>query len=154
MALLPSQVVVVFSMCAFLGAAVYAAESDINKSRVPADQLAAAKAKKNPHPATPENIAKGKEIYEGKGNCFICHGKSGKGDGPAGQILNPSPRNFANAKFDKVRTPGEMFWVIGNGSPGTGMVPLSPPQGTQITEEEAWLTILYERSFGEAHQGA
>jgi len=37
-----------------------------------------------------------------------------------------------------------MFWVIKNGSAGTGMVPLI---GTAITEEEAWFVINYERSF-------
>ena len=44
----------------------------------------------------------------------------------------------------KNRTDGEMFWVIKNGSAGTGMVPLI---GTAVTEDEAWLAILYERSF-------
>src|SRR5437016_2742992 len=83
-------------------------------------------------------------IYEGKGTCFNCHGTSGKGDGPAGAILNPTPRNFTNPKFHKNRTDGEMFWVIKNGSAGTGMVPLI---GTAITEEEAWYVINYERSF-------
>ncbi len=138
--------VIVFSVCAFIGATVYAEERDITIPRVPADQRAAAKALKDPHPATPKNIAKGKAIYEGKGTCFNCHGTSGKGDGPAGQMLNPSPRNFTNPKFHKLRTPGEMFWVIKNGSAGTGMVPLI---GTAITEDEAWYVILYERSVGE-----
>ena len=136
--------VLAVSVCAFLGSAVYAEEKDINVPRVPGDQRAAAKALKNPHPATPENIAKGKAIYEGMGTCFNCHGTSGKGDGPAGAILNPTPRNFTNPKFHKIRTPGEMFWVIKNGSAGTGMVPLI---GTAITEDEAWLAILYEKSF-------
>src|SRR2546425_8874547 len=30
------------------------------------------------------------------------------------------PRNFTNPKFHKNRTDGEMFWVIKNGSAGTG----------------------------------
>ncbi len=37
-----------------------------------------------------------------------------------------------------------MFWVIKNGSAGTGMVPLI---GTAVTEEEAWYAITYERTF-------
>jgi mono/diheme cytochrome c family protein len=135
---------IAFSVCALLGAAAYAEEKDPTVSRVPADQKGAAKAMKNPVAKTPENIAKGKAIYEGKGTCFNCHGTSGKGDGPAGQILNPSPRNFTNPKFHKNRTDGEMFWIIKNGSAGTGMVPLI---GTAITEDDAWHVILYERSF-------
>jgi hypothetical protein len=123
---------------------VMAEERDPLKPRVPPDQLAQARAMKNPVPPTPENIAKGKAIFEGKGTCFNCHGKEGKGDGPAGAILNPSPRNFTNCKFHKKRKDGELFWVIKNGSPGTGMVSLVP--GT-ITEEEAWTVINYERTF-------
>jgi mono/diheme cytochrome c family protein len=56
---------------------VGAEEKDPLKTRVPADQLADAKANKNPVASTPESIAKGKALYEGKGTCFNCHGKSG-----------------------------------------------------------------------------
>jgi cytochrome c553 len=123
---------------------VGAEEKDPLKPRVPPDQLADAKALKNPIANTPENVAKGKALFEGKGTCFNCHGKEGKGDGPAGAILNPSPRNFTNCKFHKKRKDGELFWVIKNGSAGTGMVSLIP---AAITEEEAWTIINYERSF-------
>jgi mono/diheme cytochrome c family protein len=135
---------VALSVCATVAAVAFAEEKDPTRPRVPAEQRAEAKAFKNPMAKTPENIAKGKAIYEGKGNCFNCHGMSGKGDGPAGQILNPSPSNFTNPKFHKHRKDGEMFWVLKHGSPGTQMV---PQIGTVITEEEAWYVILYERSF-------
>lgn len=139
------QAVSAFTAVLFVAATVgIAAERDPLKTRVPRDQLIEAKKMKNPIQATTENIAKGKQLYEGKGTCFNCHGKSGQGDGPAGKILNPSPRNFTNCKFHKRRKDGELFWVIKNGSPGTGMVPLI---GTAITEEEAWFIINYERSF-------
>ncbi len=123
---------------------VGAEERDPLKSRVPADQMSDAKAMKNPIAATPENIAKGKALFEGKGTCINCHGKEGNGQGPAGAILNPSPRNFTNCKFHKKRKDGELFWVIKHGSEGTGMVSLTPGV---ITEEEAWTVINYERSF-------
>jgi len=125
-------------------AVVGAEEADWKKPRVPADQMSEARNMKNPVEATPENIAKGKALFEGKGTCFNCHGKEGKGDGPAGAILNPSPRNFTNCKFHKKRKDGELFWVIKNGSAGTGMVSLIP---AAINEEEAWMIINYERSF-------
>ncbi len=124
--------------------AVVAEERDPLPPRVPADQREEARAMKNPIEKTDANIAKGKALFEGKGTCFNCHGKEGKGDGPAGQILNPSPRDFTNCKFHKKRKDGELFWVIKNGSAGTGMVPLIP---AAINEEEAWTIINYERSF-------
>lgn len=122
-----------------------AGESDITQTKVPAEELEAVKAMKNPFPATPENIAKGKEIYLGKGTCFTCHGNEGKGDGVAGAALDPSPRNFTNPEFHKIRTEGEMMWVVKNGSEGTGMIAYTP---AIITEDEAWLAILFERSLG------
>ncbi len=124
--------------------AAVAEEKDPLKSRVPADQMADAKAMKNPTPEGEATIAKGKALFEAKGTCFNCHGKEGDGKGPAGAILNPSPRDFTNCKFHKKRKDGELFWVIKNGSPGTGMVSLTP--GT-ISEEEAWTIIRYERTF-------
>lgn len=123
---------------------VGAEEKDPLKTRVPADQLADAKANKNPVASSPESIAKGKALYEGKGTCFNCHGKNGDGQGEAGKILNPSPRDFTNCKFHKKRKDGELLWIIKNGSAGTGMVSLIP---AAITEEEAWHIINYERSF-------
>lgn len=124
-------------------------ERDPMQPRVPKDQRGDAKKLKSPlyddsKKASDDIVAEGKKIFEGKGTCFNCHGKSGQGDGPAGQVLNPGPRNFTNCKFHKKRKDGELFWVIKNGSPGTGMVPLIP---SAITEEEAWKVIAYERSF-------
>jgi hypothetical protein len=126
---------------------VGAEEKDPLKPRVPPDQIADAKKLTNPVANTPENIAKGKALFEGKGTCFNCHGKNGDGQGEAGKILNPSPRNFTNCKFHKKRKDGELFWVIKNGSAGTGMVSLIP---AAINEEEAWTIINYERSFCKA----
>ncbi len=128
-------------------------EFDITLSRVPVSERAAAKALKPPFQPTSEILAEGKAIFLGKGTCFQCHGPEGKGDGGAAKILPIQPRDFTNPKFDKVRTPGEMMWVLKNGSmgqtgqiPGTGMLPVVD---RFIDEEEAWKVILYERSLGE-----
>ncbi len=130
---------------AFVAGVATAAERDIKIPRVPAGELAKAKENKNPLKPTADVLAKGKAIFEGKGTCFTCHGNSGKGDGPAGAALDPSPRNFTNPEFVKVRTPGEMFWVVKNGSAGTGMISYNP---AMINDEEAWQAITYVRSLG------
>ena len=58
------------------------------------------------------DAAKGKEIYQGMGTCWTCHGKEGKGNGPAGGALQPPPRNFVKGdyKFE------DLFLVIKNGA--------------------------------------
>ncbi|HET6370068.1 MAG TPA: cytochrome c [Nitrospiria bacterium] len=122
----------------------FGAERDLTIPRVPPEHLAEAKALKNPFKPTPQNLLKGKDIFEGKGTCFTCHGKEGRGDGLAAAGLDPSPRNFTNPAFHPLRTDGELFWVIKHGSPGTAMMPMV---GSVIDEEEAWLVLLYERSL-------
>lgn len=124
----------------------FAAEADLSKPRVPSDKLSEIRNQKNPFPSTAENVEKGKALYQGKGTCFTCHGKAGRGDGLAAPGLDPSPRNFTNTAFHAMRTDGELFWVIRDGIPGTAMMPMV---GSVITEEEAWLVLLYERSLGE-----
>ena len=57
--------------------------------------------------------------------------------------LDPPPRNFQHHGFWRHRTEGEIFWVIKHGSPGTSMVGFAG----QLTDEEIWAIIQYERSF-------
>ena len=130
-------------------------EFDIRIPRVPAMELKAAKRLKSPFETTKEIIAEGKEIFLGRGTCFQCHGMEGKGDGGAAKVLPIMPRDFTNPTFNKVRTPGEMMWVLKNGSmgqsgrvPGTGMLPIV---GQYLSEEDGWKVLLYERSLG--HKG-
>lgn len=116
--------------------------------RVPAEKMAEAKSWNAPYGdarnASPEIIAEGKTIYEGKGTCHLCHGVGGKGDGPAGMSLVPNPRDFTNCEFHENRSDGELIYVIKFGSLGTAMAPLIP---AVISEDEAWKVIAYERSF-------
>ncbi len=128
-------------------------EKDPLKARVPKAERGKAKKMKPPYGSTKkapdEIVAEGKKIFEGKGTCVNCHGKKGDGSGPAGKVLTPGPRDFTNCKFHKKRKDGELFWIIKNGSPGTGMVSMVP---ATITEEEAWKVLAYERSFCEKWQ--
>lgn len=128
--------------------AVMAAGPDMMRSPVPADRLVEARALRSPLPDSPDTIEKGKALYHGKGTCFNCHGKDGDGDGVMAKMLDPAPRNFQHHGFWRHRTEGEIFWVIKNGSPGTSMVGFAG----QLTDEEIWAIIQYERTFSR-HRG-
>ena len=124
------------------------ADPEVLRSRVPNDQIEAARAVTNPLPATPEMIAKGKALFEGKAFCRACHGADGKGLGKdiePGSLKGPLPRNFTDKAWQAKRTDGELMWILKNGSAGTAMAPFIP---LVVTEEEAWQLILYVRSFG------
>nr|MBI3613236.1 c-type cytochrome [Nitrospirota bacterium] len=126
---------------------VDAAERHMMAPRVPADQLESARAMANPLPDSSETIEKGKALYEGKGACVNCHGKSGQGDGPAAMRLDPSPRNFHHHGFWRHRTEGELFWVIKHGSAGTSMIGF----GNVLSDDEIWSLIGYLRTFSGSH---
>ncbi len=120
---------------------------DVMQPRVPADRMAEARQLRNPLPESAETIARGKALYTGRGACVNCHGAEGDGNGPVAAQLNPSPRNFQHHGFWRHRTEGEIFWVIKHGSPGTSMVGFAD----QLTDEEIWALIQYERTFAKGH---
>lgn len=68
--------------------------------------------------------------------CSVCHGPTGKGDGPAGVALNPPPRDFSVGAFkydaDKNGTVGndaDLRLVIKNGAAAYGGNPVMAPWG-------------------------
>jgi mono/diheme cytochrome c family protein len=134
-------------MASVFGLSAASAERHMMAPRVPPDKLAEARALQNPLPDSPDIVEKGKALYEGKGACFNCHGKSGQGDGPAAVGLNPSPRNFHHHGFWRHRTEGELFWVIKNGSAGTSMIGF----GSVLSDDEIWSVIRYLRTFAGSH---
>ena len=142
------SVLAVLLTCGLVSAsALSAAERPMMQPRVPADKLAEARALASPLPDSAEIVEKGKALYNGKGTCFNCHGKDGSGNGMAAVGLDPSPRNFQHHGFWRHRTEGEIFWVIKHGSLGSAMIGF----GDQLTDEEIWSIIQYERSFAGEH---
>lgn len=89
---------------------------------------------------TPELLAKGKSnfaIY-----CSSCHGPEGHGDGPAGKVLQPPPRNFSTDPFKQGDTVEKIFATLTAGVPGTPMVawPMLP-------EEDRWGLAYHVQSL-------
>ncbi|HEX9386688.1 MAG TPA: cytochrome c, partial [Anaerolineales bacterium] len=74
-------------------------------------------------------------------NCETCHGPQGHGDGPAGQALDPKPRDLALLQT----TAGDdfLFWRIREGKPGTSMVAW---KGI-LTDEQIWQAISFIRTL-------
>lgn len=91
------------------------------------------------------NAKNGESIYQKKAKpmaCQMCHGKKGDGDGKLGKALTPKPRNFTCAASMKKVTAGQMFYIIKNGSKGTGMV----AHKKTLKDKEIWDVVKYIRS--------
>ena len=113
---------------------------DVYYPRAPEALLEILQDMDNPFSPTIKNIEEGSKVYFGKGLCVKCHGVNGKGI----KVSGHPPRDFTDAKWQDVRTDGEMMWVLKNGSPGTSM-PIRVGKG--ISEEEGWKVILFIRTF-------
>lgn len=99
----------------------------------------------NPLPATPEHIKAGERLFQETAKplaCMNCHGVQGDGQGPMGAALDPRPRNFTCGETMKGISDGQLYWIIKNGSPGTGMMAFSGMPDNQI-----WQLIQYIRTL-------
>jgi peptidoglycan hydrolase-like protein with peptidoglycan-binding domain len=91
------------------------------------------------------NLDRGKSIYLKTAKpmaCKICHGDNGDGGGKLGKTLKPKPRNFSCSDTMEKVSAGQMFWIIKNGSPGTGMV----AHKKSLKDSDIWDVVKYIRS--------
>lgn len=93
------------------------------------------------------NIGRGREIFNGKGVCYYCHGIDGYiGRTPRLEAdtaaliarLNPPPTDLRNPGVLRLKTNKERSRAIREGHPGTGMFP-----DTTMTDQDLADTLLY-----------
>jgi mono/diheme cytochrome c family protein len=113
--------------------------SGSNSNETPATVPADYAGKTNPFGA--EASADGAQIFQT--NCQMCHGPQGHGDGPAGQSLDPKPKNLA--VLQKSVGDDYLFWRISEGKPGTSMVAW---KGI-LTENQIWQVVSFIRTLPE-----
>jgi hypothetical protein len=95
----------------------------------------------NPVQATEQSIEQGRMIF--LRSCIMCHGESGRGDGPLAATLPIKPANL----YDHVPYHPDQFFfsVITNGLSG-----VMPAFGNSISETDRWNVLNYLRSaFGQ-----
>ena len=91
------------------------------------------------NPLGAEAAAEGAEVF--RTNCEMCHGPQGHGDGPAGQSLNPKPKDLAELQ---TRAGDDfLYWRIHEGVPGTSMVAWK----AILTEEQIWQAVAFIRTL-------
>jgi mono/diheme cytochrome c family protein len=89
------------------------------------------------NPLGEDASTEGAKIF--KANCETCHGPLGRGDGPAGQALDPKPRDLSELQ---ARVEDDyLFWRIAEGKPGTSMVAW---KGI-LADEQIWQAVAFIR---------
>ena len=84
-----------------------------------------------------------KQLYEQ--TCAGCHGASGKGDGPTGQMLQPKPADFTTALRGKDEA--YLTKVIREGGTSVGKSPMMPPYQGVFSDEQIQGLIQYVKRF-------
>jgi cytochrome c oxidase cbb3-type subunit 2 len=101
-----------------------------------------------PPPATPELLAKGRELYA-QAKCAQCHGDRGKGDGPsAGDLKDEAgfkilPADFTKGQFKGGSDVRDVFRAMTTGLDGTPM----PSFADTMKEDERWAISYHVLSF-------
>jgi cytochrome c551/c552 len=82
--------------------------------------------------------------------CSMCHGISGKGDGPMAQNLTPKPRDYTDAAWQASVTDEQIKTIIMEGGQAVGKSATMPAQKTQLQGKPEVLDGLVRiiRGFG------
>lgn len=87
----------------------------------------------------------GRELF--KSNCSPCHGESGKGDGPGGQVLPVKPANLA----ERITTNGYpdqyLFEVIGKGGASVGKSNYMPAWSRALSDQQIREIVSFLRTL-------
>lgn len=93
------------------------------------------------------NILRGRDIFNGKGVCYYCHGIDGylyripRLEADTAKLiakLNPPPSDLRNPDVLRLKTNQERARAIREGHPGTGMFP-----DTSMTDQDLADMLLY-----------
>jgi mono/diheme cytochrome c family protein len=87
--------------------------------------------------------------------CSVCHGADGKGDGPGAAALNPKPRNYTDAEWQKSVTDDYIAKVIVEGGAAVGKSPTMVANADLKDKPEVVKALVAKvRSFGGAAPAA
>jgi mono/diheme cytochrome c family protein len=96
-----------------------------------------------PRPAAPAQTAQ--LIYET--HCAICHGLTGKGDGPGTKVTRQTIRDFSNPAAMREVDDRFLFEIIKKGSSQFGRSNAMPSWGMKLTDEEIHAVVAFIRSL-------
>jgi len=87
----------------------------------------------------------GRIVYET--HCLVCHGPTGKGDGPGARVIRQSMRDFSNADAMREVKDRFLFEIIKKGSSQFGRSNAMPSWGMQLSDDEIRAVVAHIRSL-------
>ncbi len=97
----------------------------------------------NPFAGDQKAVEKGKRIYYQV--CAVCHGRSGKGDGPTGKTLETKPADHTSPKVQS-QSDGALFWKISKGRD------LMPTYLEVFSKDQRWQLVTFIRTLNKSDQ--
>jgi high-affinity iron transporter len=82
-------------------------------------------------------------------HCQTCHGVEGRGDGPAGKVLDPPPRDLTMRPYKQGCGPGAIVQTLRSGVSGSAM----PSFQGVLNEQEMQELAKYVRSIQHGCRG-
>ncbi|MBV8899489.1 MAG: cytochrome c [Verrucomicrobia bacterium] len=82
----------------------------------------------------------GEKLFETR--CFVCHGREGKGDGPAATGLGANPRNFTDPQWQQATPDAKIRKVIKQGGQSAGESGAMPPNADLSDAQVDALTVF------------
>jgi mono/diheme cytochrome c family protein len=99
----------------------------------------------NPLAPSKEALKRGRALF--LKHCSNCHGREGKGDGPAAAFGLVSPRDLTAPAVQSRLSDGEMFWKISKGRTLDGEVLMPPGEEKIRGADDRWRVVLFVRSL-------
>ena len=94
----------------------------------------------------------GRALYDA--HCAVCHGSTGKGDGPGARVVRQPMRDFSDPAAMQPVTDRFLFEITKKGSSQFGRSNAMPAWGMKLSDKEIHDVVAYIRSLARRHPPA
>jgi mono/diheme cytochrome c family protein len=102
-------------------------------------------------PDPPEALLDGQGLY--RAHCAVCHGPTGKGDGPGGRVIRQAMRDFSSAAAMQSVDDRTLAAIIAKGSSQFGRSNAMPAWGMKLSGAQIQALVAHIRSLSSARRG-
>jgi mono/diheme cytochrome c family protein len=102
-------------------------------------------------PDPPEASLDGQALY--RAHCAVCHGPTGKGDGPGGRVIRQAMRDFSSAAAMQSVDDRTLAAIIAKGSSQFGRSNAMPAWGMKLSGAQIQALVAHIRSLSSARRG-